>query len=86
MANRMCLAVSLALCCLAPGLGAQGSRADYARAAKLGKRFRGKVEGVKLAVAWSPDERELVYRQVKPGGDTEIVRLDLASANARPAF
>ncbi len=79
------------LCCvlaLAPftNAHAQGTRADYERAASLGRLFAGKVIGGKVRPQWLAGNVAFWFVKEKPEGRSEFVLVDAAKGEMRPAF
>jgi dipeptidyl aminopeptidase/acylaminoacyl peptidase len=56
---------------------AQGTRADYDRAASLSERFRGKVPGLEIKPRWSEDGSRLLYTVDRRDGTRETVLVDV---------
>ena len=88
--RRFVLGTGVALCLLfaspaVPHAGAGGARADYARAAAMAKRVRGKVLNASLKEAWVDDET-LVYRSQQADGTWQYVRVDAKNGRRGPAF
>lgn len=78
------LAVALAGLLLAAPALAQGTRADYERAARLGERFRGKVFRDRVNPQWLDGDR-FWYRIDLPGGGRETWLVD-ARTGERSAY
>jgi dipeptidyl aminopeptidase/acylaminoacyl peptidase len=55
---------------------AQGTRADYDRAATLSETFRGKVSGLEIKPRWSEDGSRLVYTVDRRDGTRETFLVD----------
>jgi dipeptidyl-peptidase-4 len=70
--------IAVALLALA---AAQGAAADYARAADLPRRFRGKIDGAEIRAVWAADGSSFVYR--RPTGD--FVRVAAETGETTPA-
>ena len=71
------------ICCLLPfflfpsALVAQGTQADFDRAAELGKRFTPKVPIAKIEPTWYDRDTKFWYRIGRPDGEKEIVVVDV---------
>ena len=72
-------ALSLAL------LAAQGTEADYERAAGVGDLLRGKLVRVEVDAQWSEDGDAFTYRRSLPES-IEYVRVDAVAGTRGPAF
>jgi dipeptidyl aminopeptidase/acylaminoacyl peptidase len=66
-------------------VGAQGTPADYARAATIADRFRGLTVDEMDGISWIGDSDGVVYRKSVKGGH-QFVIADPATATKRPAF
>ena len=66
--------------------GAQGTKADYARADGLRERMRGKVFRMTVRPHWSADGNRLWYRNDGPEGTREFVLVDATKGTRRAAF
>ncbi|MDJ0522936.1 MAG: prolyl oligopeptidase family serine peptidase [Planctomycetota bacterium] len=64
---------------------AGGSKADYARAAAMPQRVRGKVRNERLRETWL-DDHTLVYRRESAGGTWRFMLVDAKNGDAREAF
>jgi dipeptidyl aminopeptidase/acylaminoacyl peptidase len=72
---------------LAPAVAAaQGTRADYERAAALRERFRDKVIKTSVRPHWFADGRRFWYRNDLAGGAREFIVVDAAKGTRGPAF
>ncbi len=76
-------ALALVSVMAAPTL-AQGTRADYERAAKLQERFSNKLFRASVKPEWSGDR--FWYRNDLPGGRREFLLVDSTAPSRRPAF
>jgi len=65
---------------------AQGTRADYERAAQLPQRTAGKVYRDAVRPHWLPDSNRFWYRNDLANGKREFVLVDLDTASKKPAF
>ncbi|MFM1769378.1 MAG: hypothetical protein RJA22_1907 [Verrucomicrobiota bacterium] len=65
---------------------AQGTKADYDRAANLRKLTEGKVLNRRLEPRWLPDHRRLWFRHETPGGGHEFILVDATTGTRGPAF
>lgn len=79
-----CLCVAL-LAAAAP-LAAQGTRADYERAANLRTLTRDKVFKARVDAHWLADNTRFWYRNELPGGAREFILVDAAKGTRAPAF
>jgi dipeptidyl aminopeptidase/acylaminoacyl peptidase len=70
---------------VSPALAAQGTTADYRRAADLDERFDGLAVDVMDTPAWIGESDRLWYRKSVAGGH-EFVVVDAAAATRGPAF
>lgn len=62
---------------------AQGTVADYERAAALPKRFSGKVTGTKVSPHWIDQGKGLWYSVDRPGGQKQYVVVDVDKGTRR---
>lgn len=76
----------LATLMIAPSVHAQGTRADYERAEKLGERTRGAVYRTKVDASWLPGGARFWYRNDLGEDRREFVLVDALAATRRPAF
>jgi dipeptidyl-peptidase 4 len=76
----------LVLLTLAPGLLAQGTKADYERWAKLQETTRGLAYHTAATPSWNKDGTAFVYRNDLPGGAREWVQIQASDQTRRPAF
>jgi dipeptidyl-peptidase-4 len=67
---------ALLLFALASAAGAQGTRADYDRAAALSTSLRGKVAAVEVQPRWSADGNRFVYSVQRRDGTRETILVD----------
>jgi len=79
------LALVLATSSLIADAAAQGSAADYARAANHRARFAGLVVGERIAPVWLAPDRVVVERP-RAGGGWDFVLVDAGSGAVRDAF
>ena len=73
-------------CFLASTAFAQGTRADYERAASLTRRTEGKLFKESLAPHWLPGNNAFWYRNDLAGGAREFILVEAAKGERRPAF
>ncbi len=85
MSIRIRSALPLALVLLPSALSAQGTAADYARAASLADRTRGLVYGTMASPTWVGGSRALWYTVTVKGG-MHYLLADPATGQKRPAF
>src|ERR1700722_3223625 len=83
--TRFSLAV-LALLLLAPPAPAQGTKADYDRAAQLPQLFRGKVFKAAIDPHWFAGNKRFWYRNDLTGGASAYVLVDAVKGKQEPAF
>ena len=81
MTGKRPLAMLLVL--VAPALGAQGTMADYQRAAGLQKRYTGLVVDSPDAPVWIEGTSRFWYKKSVNGGGTAIVVVDAATLERR---
>lgn len=67
-------------------LHAQGTQADYDRAAGLGQLYQGKVLNARPKVVWQGDEKHIVYRQQRENDRQAFLRINLQTGERTPAF
>ena len=77
--------IGLGVCVTAPA-HAQGTKADYARAAALAGKTRGKVVGENIAPAWSRDGRYVWFIEPRVGAPPQWMVIDTLSGSRAPAF
>lgn len=65
---------------------AQGTRADYDRAANLSQRFATKVFRQRVAPHWLADTNRFWYRNDLPGGRREFILVQANEGRRAPAF
>ena len=65
---------------------AQGTRADYERAAKLPEMARGKVTNLDPQLAWNDDGSAAIFRRDKSPTEREWLRVEAATSEMAPAF
>ena len=70
---------------LAGGLGAQGTAADYSRAAQLNARFQGLAVNIPDRATWIGKTSRFSYRRTVKGG-FEFMVVDAATQEKRVAF
>ena len=80
------LVLALALTLLAATASAQGTRADYDRAAGLQALTSGTVFRARVEPHWLPGAANFWYRNNLPGSRREYIMVDAASGQRRPAF
>ncbi|MFT3883131.1 MAG: DPP IV N-terminal domain-containing protein [Gemmatales bacterium] len=68
------------------GLHAQGTQADYDRAAGLAERYQGKVLNTRPKIVWQGDGKHIVYRQQRENDRQAFLRIDLQTGERSPAF
>ncbi|MEM6798421.1 MAG: prolyl oligopeptidase family serine peptidase [Planctomycetota bacterium] len=78
------LALLSAICFPLSAIG-QGTKADYERARRLGKRFADKVARSGVEPQWLSDTK-FWYRVDLGGGRREVMLIDAATGERRPAF
>src|SRR5688572_28610927 len=79
-------AVALVASSVVSIVSAQGSRADYERAAGLSRRFQGKVFRDRVEAHWLSNNTQFWY-EVRTGTNThEFVFVDAEKGERRPAF
>ena len=83
MTRRLCLA--LALLCLAAPARAQGTRADYERAASLPERVRGKVLNAAVRPEWL-NPGAFWYRTNGAGGERRYWLVDARKPPNTPKY
>ncbi|HSR41861.1 MAG TPA: hypothetical protein VLL48_06810, partial [Longimicrobiales bacterium] len=83
--SRATVATLVALLLLPAPARAQGTLADYRRAADLGERLGGLTVGVAEDPTWIGDSGRFWYRLSVRGGH-EFVVVDAATQEKRPAF
>ncbi len=77
----LCRALGLLVLLTCPlPLVAQGTQADFDRAAKLGSRFAGKVTRDRVEPTWFEDDTKFWYRNDLAGGKKEFVIVDVTNA------
>ena len=77
------LILGLSLALLTPHAFAQGSAEDYARAAALGERYRGKVVRFRPDVQWLENGQGLWWAERTGKGEVRYVRIDLPAGKRR---
>ena len=70
---------------LAAGAQAGGTKADYARAASMGRTVRGTVRNARLKEVWL-DAKTLCYPWTDAEGRTRLMRVELPDGRPEPAF
>ncbi len=65
---------------------AQGTKADYERAANLRGLTRGQVLNENVEAQWLPDGEHFWYRSQQSGGAAEFILVDVKSGQRRSAF
>ena len=65
---------------------AQGTKADYERAANLRKLTEGKVLNRRIEPRWSADGSRLWFRRETPGGGHEFILVDAEKGTRQAAF
>src|SRR5689334_21920358 len=78
--------VLLAFAWPAPPAVAQGTKADYERAAGLRKLTENKVLNRRLEPQWLTNQARFWYRREVAGGGHEFMLVDAARAERKPAF
>ncbi len=78
-----CGLASLVICAVAL---AQGTRADYERAANLRQRTEGKVFRARVEPHWFGDNTQFWYRNDLAGGTREFILVDAERGTREPAF
>ena len=76
----------LAVTCEPMAVRAQGTVADYERAAKLRELTQGKVHGLEIQPIWSTDGNWMWYRWDKPDGMREYRAINTRTGEKSPAF
>ena len=84
-ASRLAL-IAAALSTAASGVHAQGTKADYERAAALAGRTRDKVFKSVVRPHWFADDARFWYANDRPGGSREFLVVDAVRGERRPAF
>jgi dipeptidyl aminopeptidase/acylaminoacyl peptidase len=84
--RRLVLLVAGLLLTLCHGGFAQGTKADYERAATLRERTGNKVPNQKLDAHWLTNKAAFWYRRELPGGGAQFVWVDADKGEKRPAF
>ncbi|HQR06500.1 MAG TPA: prolyl oligopeptidase family serine peptidase [Gemmatales bacterium] len=67
-------------------VSAQGTRADYERAAGLAQRYQGKVLNARPKIVWQGDGKYVVYRQQRENDKHAFLRIDLQTGQRSPTF
>jgi len=67
-------------------LHAQGTQADYDRAAGLAQLYQGKVLNARPKIVWQGDGKSVVYRQQRENDRQAFLRIDLQSGARSEAF
>jgi dipeptidyl-peptidase 4 len=80
------VAFTLAVTMSAAGALAQGTQADYERAAKLPELTRDKVCRARVEPHWLPDNRRFWYRVDLPEGKKQFLIVDTEKGEKTPAF
>jgi dipeptidyl-peptidase-4 len=76
----------LAFVCVVQVASAQGTQADYDRAAKLRGLTQGKVFKTRVQPRWFDGNDRFWYRNDLPGGKREFVLVDAKAGQRKPAF
>ncbi|MDP6543225.1 MAG: prolyl oligopeptidase family serine peptidase [Phycisphaerae bacterium] len=79
-------ALSLALGGIAPPVGAQGTRADYKRAADLSRRTSNTVFKLRVTPHWFDNGARFWYRNDLRGGRREFIVVDPLKGSRKTAF
>lgn len=82
---RICL-VAFLIAITQSAVVAQGTKADYQRAAGLNERFQGKALNVRPRIVWQGDGHHVVYRQQTEQGRQVFLRLDVQTGARTVAF
>lgn len=80
------LLLPLCFAFVATTLCAQGTQADYDRAAGLAERYQGKVLNARPKIVWQGDGKSVVYRQQRENDRQAFLRIDLQTGTRSEAF
>lgn len=73
-------------CLLSVSVQAQGTKADYERAASLNERYQSDTLNLRPRLVWQTDGQQFVYRQQLPEGKQKFLRVDVRSKTRVDAF
>src|SRR5690349_17699387 len=78
--------LSLVLALLPSAVSAQGTKADYERAAGLQRMAQGKVLNARPRLHWLGDGHRFIYLKQLPKNEKEILLVDCRDSARQPAF
>src|SRR5215471_5245382 len=85
LSNKQWTALGLATLLWSCAANAQVTKADYARAAGLMKKYRDLTENVADVPSWIEGEDVMVYSRTVPGGH-QFILADAVTGSKKPAF
>lgn len=81
-----CICSCWMVLCVTASLFAQGTQADYERAAALAERYTGKALNARPTLSWYQDGQQFVYRQQRGDGKSTFWKVDVRTGTRTEAF